>query len=214
MISSSKLSNCSGAEAVDKRLYRLRRTCTSPQLALGLAQHRLADHAVACAAVNCLQDWKRATRRLLESGDSSVGDMLTHAFKAQLIRTVLELTRSRRIEAAHRLGIGRNTIMRKIQGLKWQYPGADIAGFAIPHQFDFALVFEQDKAVFVGQRLAGLDQRNQVTLFGIAQIDGAVMACHAHSTGRALAATAAISSRRAITSASIWSSGMASAKPW
>jgi two-component system nitrogen regulation response regulator GlnG len=34
-----------------------------------------------------------------------------------LISTALEVTRGRRIEAAQKLGIGRNTITRKIQDL-------------------------------------------------------------------------------------------------
>jgi len=46
-----------------------------------------------------------------------VWDALTKKFEAQLIRTALENTRGRRIEAAHKLGIGRNTITRKIQEL-------------------------------------------------------------------------------------------------
>jgi two-component system, NtrC family, nitrogen regulation response regulator GlnG len=56
-------------------------------------------------------------RRLLQSGDADVWDTLTHQFEAQLIRTALEITRGRRIEAAQKLGIGRNTITRKIQEL-------------------------------------------------------------------------------------------------
>ncbi len=36
---------------------------------------------------------------------------------AQLVLTALDITRSRRIEAAQKLGIGRNTITRKIQEL-------------------------------------------------------------------------------------------------
>jgi two-component system nitrogen regulation response regulator GlnG len=42
---------------------------------------------------------------------------LTRRFEAQLILTALETTRGRRIEAAQKLGIGRNTITRKIQEL-------------------------------------------------------------------------------------------------
>ncbi|UCE31728.1 MAG: nitrogen regulation protein NR(I), partial [Burkholderiales bacterium] len=38
-------------------------------------------------------------------------------FEATVIRTALRHTRGRRIEAAQRLGIGRNTITRKIQDL-------------------------------------------------------------------------------------------------
>jgi two-component system nitrogen regulation response regulator GlnG len=37
--------------------------------------------------------------------------------RGRLIQTALSLTRGRRIEAAQRLGIGRNTITRKIQEL-------------------------------------------------------------------------------------------------
>ena len=56
-------------------------------------------------------------RSLLQAGDLQVWDTLTHKFEAQLIRTALEITRGRRIEAAQKLGIGRNTITRKIQEL-------------------------------------------------------------------------------------------------
>ena len=54
---------------------------------------------------------------MLRSGQPMVWDALTKKFEAQLIRTALESTRGRRIEAAHKLGIGRNTITRKIQEL-------------------------------------------------------------------------------------------------
>jgi len=56
-------------------------------------------------------------RALLEAGEPMVWDALTRKFEAQLIHTALALTRGRRIEAAQRLGIGRNTITRKIQEL-------------------------------------------------------------------------------------------------
>ncbi len=64
-----------------------------------------------------LVDLQREARRLLESGDLPVWDTLTRQFEGQLIQTALEITRGRRIEAAHKLGIGRNTITRKIQEL-------------------------------------------------------------------------------------------------
>jgi len=64
-----------------------------------------------------LDDLKREARRLLESGSPEVWELLTRQFEGQLIHTALELTRGRRIEAAHKLGIGRNTITRKIQEL-------------------------------------------------------------------------------------------------
>ena len=54
-----------------------------------------------------------------------------------------------------------------LQRLKGQDCSADFAGFAVPHQFDFALVLEQQEAVLLRQRLASLDQLDQVALFGV-----------------------------------------------
>jgi two-component system nitrogen regulation response regulator GlnG len=65
-----------------------------------------------------LSDLARDARARLEAGDAEVWKALTDQFEASLIRTALELTRGRRIEAALKLGIGRNTITRKIQELK------------------------------------------------------------------------------------------------
>jgi two-component system nitrogen regulation response regulator GlnG len=62
-------------------------------------------------------DLEREARSLLQSGVPEVWDVLTRQFEAQLIHTALEITRGRRIEAAQKLGIGRNTITRKIQEL-------------------------------------------------------------------------------------------------
>jgi two-component system nitrogen regulation response regulator GlnG len=64
-----------------------------------------------------LADLEREARRRLEAGESEVWDALTRQFEGQLIHTALEITRGRRIEAAQKLGIGRNTITRKIQDL-------------------------------------------------------------------------------------------------
>ena len=64
-----------------------------------------------------LVDLERETRSMLEAGVPEVWDALTRRFEAQLIHTALEITRGRRIEAAQKLGIGRNTITRKIQEL-------------------------------------------------------------------------------------------------
>ena len=54
---------------------------------------------------------------LLEDGRTDVWDVLSRRFETRLIQTALANTRGRRIEAAHKLGIGRNTITRKIQEL-------------------------------------------------------------------------------------------------
>jgi two-component system nitrogen regulation response regulator GlnG len=65
-----------------------------------------------------LADLERESRSMLQAGTPEVWDTLTRKFEAQLIHTALEVTRGRRIEAAQKLGIGRNTITRKIQELK------------------------------------------------------------------------------------------------
>jgi two-component system, NtrC family, nitrogen regulation response regulator GlnG len=54
---------------------------------------------------------------LLASGRHDVWEALTKRFESKLILTALANTRGRRIEAAQKLGIGRNTITRKIQEL-------------------------------------------------------------------------------------------------
>jgi len=54
---------------------------------------------------------------LLASGRQDVWEALTKRFESRLILTALANTRGRRIEAAQKLGIGRNTITRKIQEL-------------------------------------------------------------------------------------------------
>lgn len=66
-------------------------------------------------------DWQSLleaqARQLLLSGDTEVWDRLTAQFESSLITTALRITHGRRMEAAQRLGIGRNTITRKIQEL-------------------------------------------------------------------------------------------------
>jgi two-component system, NtrC family, nitrogen regulation response regulator GlnG len=60
---------------------------------------------------------EREALRLLSQDRNDVWDVLTRQFESSLILTALSTTRGRRIEAAQRLGIGRNTITRKIQEL-------------------------------------------------------------------------------------------------
>jgi len=55
--------------------------------------------------------------RLMHQGVPAVIDELMRDFESTVIRTALKLTQGRRIEAAARLGLGRNTITRKIQSL-------------------------------------------------------------------------------------------------
>ena len=72
---------------------------------------------VPVAAPSWLQDLEREARRRLQAHEPEAWDALTRQFEARLIHAALDITRGRRIEAAQRLGIGRNTITRKIQEL-------------------------------------------------------------------------------------------------
>ena len=62
-------------------------------------------------------DLELEAQALLATGRSDVWDLLSRRFESKLIQTALLNTRGRRIEAAQKLGIGRNTITRKIQEL-------------------------------------------------------------------------------------------------
>jgi two-component system nitrogen regulation response regulator GlnG len=67
------------------------------------------------------QDWLAALNdeadRLLHAVPGEVFDQLSRAFEKALILRALATTGGRRVEAAQILGIGRNTITRKIQEL-------------------------------------------------------------------------------------------------
>ena len=84
---------------------------------MGAAGAAAADALSPAHAPSWLGDLEREARRRLEAGEAEVWDALTRQFEGQLIHTALDLTRGRRIEAAQKLGIGRNTITRKIQEL-------------------------------------------------------------------------------------------------
>jgi two-component system nitrogen regulation response regulator GlnG len=81
----------------------------------------LRDGGDAAARSDLPQDWLGAlgaeADRLIARQPGKVFEELTHAFEATLIRRALLATGGRRIEAAQLLGIGRNTITRKIQEL-------------------------------------------------------------------------------------------------
>jgi two-component system nitrogen regulation response regulator GlnG len=62
-------------------------------------------------------DLQREARRRLQAGDPAVWEALTALFEGCLITTALDVTHGRRIEAAVKLGIGRNTLTRKIKEL-------------------------------------------------------------------------------------------------
>src|SRR5690606_14996228 len=66
-------------------------------------------------------DWQGALLReaqyRLERGEPAVMATLTRQFERVLLQTALDASRGRRVEAATRLGIGRNTITRKLREL-------------------------------------------------------------------------------------------------
>jgi len=66
-------------------------------------------------------DWEAslalAAKQLLQDGHRDVFDALEDKFEKAVLSAALEVTRGRRVEAAERLGIGRNTITRKLQEL-------------------------------------------------------------------------------------------------
>ncbi|RFU45655.1 nitrogen regulation protein NR(I) [Paraburkholderia sp. DHOC27] len=84
----------------------------------------LSSHAPAVAgmpATPAVSAWESGLRtevaRMLRENAPDVMDELARRFEAAVIREALDFTRGRKVEAAERLGIGRNTITRKIQEL-------------------------------------------------------------------------------------------------
>jgi two-component system nitrogen regulation response regulator GlnG len=88
----------------------------SPALGTGVTAGVSAGTELAAAGA-----WDAAllheAQHLLQSGRTDVWDTLTQRFEARLIEAALAHTHGRRIEAAQKLGIGRNTLTRKIQEL-------------------------------------------------------------------------------------------------
>ena len=74
-----------------------------------------AEHAVHQRAWE--QELGAEATLLLAGGQPDVWDVLTRRFESRMIESALLFTNGRRIEAAQKLGIGRNTITRKIQEL-------------------------------------------------------------------------------------------------
>ncbi len=82
----------------------------------GVAGAALAGHA-AWPESGWEQGLQAEAQALLAAGQTDVWEQLSRRFESRLIQTALQSTRGRRIEAATKLGIGRNTITRKIQEL-------------------------------------------------------------------------------------------------
>jgi two-component system nitrogen regulation response regulator GlnG len=92
-----------------------------PAMPAPVAVSPAAPLAAVAAAPGSIEDWLqqlvREVDRRLVSGEGDVMDRLSREFEAAVIRTALRHTHGRRIEAATKLGVGRNTITRKIQEL-------------------------------------------------------------------------------------------------
>ncbi len=91
-------------------------------LAFAPASQVAAPVGVAVASGNIERaDWSSLLEgeaaRLLAAGQSEVMDLLSRQFETTVIKTALKHTHGRKNDAALRLGIGRNTITRKIQEL-------------------------------------------------------------------------------------------------
>jgi two-component system nitrogen regulation response regulator GlnG len=79
--------------------------------------HAKAAPVLGAAGVVWESGLEQEALAMLNQGRHDVWDELTRRFETSLIQAALATTRGRRIEAAQKLGIGRNTITRKIQEL-------------------------------------------------------------------------------------------------
>jgi two-component system, NtrC family, nitrogen regulation response regulator GlnG len=85
------------------------------------ATHVSASPPLSTASINEHADWimllESEAAQMLASGRPEVMDALGRQFESALIKTALKYTHGRKNDAAVRLGIGRNTITRKIHEL-------------------------------------------------------------------------------------------------
>jgi two-component system nitrogen regulation response regulator GlnG len=97
-----------------------REPAAAPSASAAMASASAAPSAAAVGTAP-LGSWEtgleQEAQSLLAAGRNDVWDVLSRRFESRLILTALANTRGRRIEAAQKLGIGRNTITRKIQEL-------------------------------------------------------------------------------------------------
>ncbi|MBT0569047.1 nitrogen regulation protein NR(I) [Curvibacter sp. CHRR-16] len=96
-------------------------TPASAPAPLHVSAHAPASVPGAASQANVAGDWEslleQEAHALLDANNPEVWDILTRRFESRLIHAALAATKGRRIEAAQKLGIGRNTITRKIQEL-------------------------------------------------------------------------------------------------
>ncbi len=85
----------------------------------------LRETGAATESVDWIAALELEVERRLGRGETGVLDTLGRAFERSLIQKALSRTGGRRIEAANLLGMGRNTITRKIQELGIEEPARD-----------------------------------------------------------------------------------------
>ena len=61
-------------------------------------------------------------------------------------------------------------LVNVFEGLEGEDGGGDFAGLAVPDEFDLALIVKEEEAVALGQRLALLDELDEVALLGVGQL--------------------------------------------
>ncbi len=97
-------------------------TVMAPGQQVGMTDLPPDIRAIETTASDTTDNWEnllaREVKASLARGERDVFDGLNRSFEAALIVTALAHTGGRRIEAATLLGIGRNTLTRKIAGLK------------------------------------------------------------------------------------------------
>ena len=82
------------------------------------------EHTSAPVAADWIAALEQEVERRLARGESKILNILSRQFEKSLIAKTLARTGGRRIEAANLLGMGRNTITRKIQELGIEDEGA------------------------------------------------------------------------------------------
>jgi len=95
-----------------------------PELVEGLhqgvyqsVQQAQVEREIPAPADNWEQGMYKVAQELLATERTDVWNEMTRRFETHLIQAALASSKGRRIDAAHKLGIGRNTITRKIQEL-------------------------------------------------------------------------------------------------
>ena len=105
------------AVPVERAAVGIEGACAPMAIAVPTPQPAFASSGTLHDSAGWEADLQIEATALLGSGSTEVWDTLSRRFESRLIQAALANTKGRRIEAAHKLGIGRNTITRKIQEL-------------------------------------------------------------------------------------------------